>query len=139
MTCTCDLGVGDCNIHYAQASTDRIPIQYILVRKDLADVDDAVVQVAHAASEAIRAAPIDRRTTLRIKFVKDEAELLEYAVKLVETGVHIALIREPDAPYNGEATALATEPGTFRLNKLSKVLFLLPRATWMSVGEDPAK
>lgn len=107
------------------------PVQYVLVRRDL-PVYVQMVHVGHACGEAIREAPISRETVLRLLHVKDEAELRDYAARIEAKGIHARLVEEPDAPYCGQATALATEP-TMRGNALGKLLWHLPRA-----GEAPA-
>jgi hypothetical protein len=102
----------------------KLPAQYVLVRKDL-PVFVQMVNVAHAAGEAIRAAPISKRTIVRLLHVQNEEELLSYRDKLVAKGFHVALVNEPDAPYNGQAMSLATEPLTERTSAVSKVVFHL--------------
>ena len=103
------------------------PAQYCLVRKDL-PVYVQMVNVGHACGEAVRTAPISKRTVLRLLHVKDEAELLEYYERLKAKGFHLALVNEPDAPYNGQAMSFATEPLTERTSAVSKVVFHLKTA-----------
>lgn len=103
------------------------PVQYVLVRQDL-PVFIQMVNVGHACGEAIRQAPISRHTVLRLLHVQDETELIWYATKLHEKNFHHALINEPDAPWNGQAMALATEPSNERLNALGKMLYHLKAA-----------
>jgi hypothetical protein len=104
------------------------PVQYVLVRKDLPSVVQ-MVNVGHACGEAITVAPISRQTVLRVLHVRDEVELLSYADKLCEKDIHFAIVREPDAPYNNQNMALATEPSNERLNALGKLFFHLEKAT----------
>jgi len=103
------------------------PAQYVLVRKDL-PVYVQMVNVGHACGEAIVTAPISKRTVIRLLHVENEAELLEYHQKLKEKGFHLALVNEPDAPYNGQAMAFATEPLIARTSAVSKVVFHLKPA-----------
>lgn len=103
------------------------PVQYVLVRKDL-PIFVQMVNVAHAAGEAIRVAPISKRTVVRLLHVENEEELLAYRDKLVAKGFHVALVNEPDEPYNGQAMSLATEPLTERTSAISKIVFHLKTA-----------
>ena len=48
--------------------------------------------------------------------------------KLVAKGFNVAVVNEPDAPYNGAAMSLATEPLTERTSAVSKVVFHLKPA-----------
>jgi hypothetical protein len=103
------------------------PAQYVLVRKDL-PVFVQMVNVGHACGEAVRTAPISKRTVIRLLHVENEAELLAYRDKLVAKGFHVALVNEPDAPYNGQAMSLATEPLTERTSAVSKIVYHLKTA-----------
>ena len=106
---------------------EKPPAQYVLVRKDL-PVYVQMVNVGHACGEAILSAPISKRTILRLLHVADEAELLQYRDKLTSKGFTVAVVYEPDAPYNGAAMALATEPLTERTSAISKVVYHLKTA-----------
>lgn len=103
------------------------PAQYVLVRKDL-PVYVQMVNVGHACGEAITAAPISKRTVIRLLHVTDEAELLQYRDRLVAKGFHVVVVHEPDEPYNGQAMSLATEPLTERISAISKIVFHLKTA-----------
>ena len=103
------------------------PAQYVLVSKDL-PIYVQMVNVGHACGEAIVTAPISKRTVIRLLHVANEAELLSYRDRLVEKGFNIAVVHEPDEPYNGQAMALATEPLTERTSAISKVVFHLSPA-----------
>lgn len=107
--------------------TDKPPVQYVLVRQDL-PVFIQMVNVGHACGEAIQEAPISRQTIIRLLHVENEAELITYAQKLLDKGFFHAIIHEPDAPWNGQAMALATEPSNERLNALGKMLYHLKAA-----------
>lgn len=103
------------------------PAQYVLVRKDL-PVYVQMVNVGHACGEAIRTAPISKRTVIRLLHVENEAELLAYYEKFKAKGFHVSLVNEPDAPYNGQAMSFATEPLTERTSAISKVVYHLRTA-----------
>lgn len=111
------------------------PVQYVLVRKDL-PVFVQMVHVGHAASEAVRAVPVDPTTHMRLLHVTDEAELLRYSEELTRKGHDHRLIREPDMyvpgehrdDFEGPATALATDPASKRAGALSKIFWHLKRA-----------
>lgn len=105
----------------------KAPVQYVLVRKDL-PVYVQMVNVGHACGEAIRAAPISKRTIIRLLHVQDEVELMQFHDKLVAKGYHVGLVREPDAPYNNQAMAFAIEPMTERTSGIAKVVFHLKTA-----------
>lgn len=55
---------------------------------------------------------------------KDEQHLLEIAAKLEAHGILFSLIREPDAPFLNQATALGILPGP--RERLRKLLSNLP-------------
>lgn len=103
------------------------PAQYVLVRKDLPTFVQ-MVNVGHACGEAIVTAPISKRTVLRLLHVANEEELLQYRDKLVAKGFAVAVVYEPDPPYNGQAMSLATEPLTERTSAISKIVFHLKTA-----------
>ena len=111
------------------------PAQYVLVRKDL-PVFVQMVNVGHACGEAITTAPISKRTVIRLLHVANEDELLQYRDKLVTKGFHVAIVHEPDPPYNGQAMSLATEPLSERTSAVSKIVFHLKPAREY-VKEDP--
>jgi hypothetical protein len=110
-----------------EAQESKPPAQYVLVRKDL-PIYVQMVNVGHACGEAILTAPISKRTVIRLLHVENEGELLEYYEKLKAKGFNLALVNEPDAPYNGAAMAFATEPLTERTSAISKVVFHLKPA-----------
>ena len=107
--------------------TEKPPAQYVLVRKDLPTFVQ-MVNVGHACGESIRQAPISKRTVIRLLHVANEAELLEFKEKLEAKGFHVAVVYEPDPPYNGQAMSLATEPLTERTSALSKIVYHLKTA-----------
>jgi hypothetical protein len=80
-------------------------------------------------------APISRETHIRLLHVPDEAALFAYATMLAAKSFHHALVCEPDAPYNGQAMALATEPSIERISALGKLFFHLKPAAFLSDRE----
>ena len=105
----------------------KAPVQYVLVRQDL-PVYVQMVNVGHACGEAIVTAPISKRTIIRLLHVADEEELLQFRDKLKAKGFALAVVHEPDPPYNGAAMTLATEPLLERTSAISKVVFHLKPA-----------
>ena len=71
--------------------------------------------------------------------VPDERALLELAARVARAGIPHALIREPDAPWNGQATAIGFEPVVDR-DALRPYLRTLPllrdRCAWCVVLRD---
>lgn len=104
------------------------PVQYILVRKDL-PVFVQMVQACHASSEAVRVAPVSHETHIRLLHVENEAELLAYAEELTRKGHDFRLVCEPDEPFFGQATALATDPASPRIGALGKIFWHLSKAS----------
>lgn len=104
------------------------PVQYVLVRKDLPPTVQ-MVMVGHATAEAVRVAPIDKCTILRVLHVTDEAELVLYQGKLAAKGFGHALVIETDGEYAGKAMSLGTEPSAERVNALGKLFWHLSKAT----------
>ncbi len=72
-----------------------------------------VAQCIHAAGES---APgnLDPGTYAVALAARDEAHLLEVAARLGERGVPHHLIREPDPPFLGSATAIGIPPAAWR-------------------------
>lgn len=105
----------------------KVPVQYVLVRKDL-PVEVQAINIGHATAEAIRIAPIDKRTTLKLLHVADAAELLWFQLELMSKGYHVGLVREPNPPHYGAAMALATEPLTARVSGLGRLFYHLKPA-----------
>lgn len=114
----------------------RDPVQYALVRADLS-LELQMVHVGHATAEAIRTAPISKRTVLRLLHVQDEAELREYHGVLVGKGFHVGLVEEIDGPLTGQALALATEPSAERINALGKLFWHLKRVKFAADEPEP--
>lgn len=84
-------------------------------------------QIGHAAGQSSRLSveyPDD--TSLIVKAVTNEQELLAVESRLQAAGVSFRTFREPDAPYLGAATAIGCCPGPrAQLKKLLQDLPLL--------------
>ncbi len=70
----------------------------------------AACQAAHAAGESIRKLPVSDHTSVCVLVSESSAELESLAAALAEANIEHVLIREPDPPYNGAATAVGVEP-----------------------------
>lgn len=96
---------------------------YVVVRSDL-PLGFLAAQVVHAAGESSLArVPIG--TNAVVLAVPDEPALLAIAARLEAAGVAHTLIREPDAPWHGAATAIGIEPVSDR-STLRPLLSSLP-------------
>lgn len=67
-------------------------------------------QVAHAATEALRELPVPPGTRVVVLAANSSDDLEELSINLSFSAIEHALVHEPDPPYNGAATALATPP-----------------------------
>ena len=79
----------------------------MVIRNDLSEAQKAV-QACHAVWETA-----DRRgkhPNIICVVVKSEAKLLKTARELAENKVKFRTFHEPDAPQNGKATAICTQP-----------------------------
>jgi hypothetical protein len=86
------------------------PFQYVVLhRSDRPGV--YAVQAAHAASEAIRVAPVAKDTRVCVLVAESSDELEALSIALTAAGVHHSIVREDKPPFVNVATALATEPG----------------------------
>jgi hypothetical protein len=87
------------------------PIQYIVVHRSTKNLPGVLAcQTAHAAGEAIRKAPVSSDTRVVALVAEKSEDLEQLSQSLTAAGIHSVLIREPDAPYYGAATALGSEP-----------------------------
>lgn len=103
-------------------NTDPITYHYIIIRNDLS-LGNFAAQLAHAAGESV-STPLPKNTHVVILAVRGEAALLAVAEKLSLSNILFTLIEEPDAPFNGAATALGIHPGP--RTHVRKVLAHLP-------------
>lgn len=86
------------------------PFQYVVLHKsDRPGV--YAVQAAHAASEAIRVAPVAKDTRVCVLVADSSDELEQLSTALTAAGIHHSIVLEDKPPFVGVATALATEPG----------------------------
>lgn len=87
------------------------PYQYIVLHQSCRNHPGVLAcQAAHAAGESIRSLPVSPETVV-CALVADKSEDLEQlAVRLNAAGIEHVIIREPDAPYNGAATAVGISP-----------------------------
>ena len=83
-----------------------------MVRRDLS-LGDLAAQIVHAAGETSPGG-LPANTHAVVLAVDHEHDLVELAERLARASVPHRLIREPDAPFNGAATALGIVPGPRR-------------------------
>jgi len=91
---------------------------YVVVRADL-PVGFAMAQVCHAAGESALGGPVPDGTNAVVLAVADEAQLLAVFARLEARRLSPFLIREPDAPYHDQATAIGLPPRVGRVRLLS--------------------
>ena len=78
------------------------------MRSDL-PVGFLAAQVTHAAGESVDG-PVPPETNAVVLAVHDEASLVDLAARLCAAQIPHALIREPDPPWCGAATAIGLRP-----------------------------
>lgn len=87
------------------------PYQYVILHRSCANLFGiGVCQAIHAATECIRTVPVSDQTHVVALVAEKSEDLVLLAERLREAGIHHVLIREPDPPYNGAATAVGIEP-----------------------------
>lgn len=85
--------------------------QYVVLHRSAAKHPGVLAaQAIHAAGESIRTAPVPSSTYAVALVADTSADLEQLSEVLKANGIHHVLIREPDPPYNGAATALGVEP-----------------------------
>lgn len=94
----------------------------MIVRRDLR-LGDLAAQLVHAAGET-SPGNLPDDTHAVVLAVDHEQDLVDLATRLERAGIAHKLIREPDAPFNGAATALGVAPGPRR--PLRRLLSRLP-------------
>ncbi len=84
---------------------------YVILHQSLKNHAGALAcQTAHAVSEAIRCLPVNQEARA-VALVAETSSALELLhLELRKAGVHHAIVREPDPPYSGAATAIGIEP-----------------------------
>jgi peptidyl-tRNA hydrolase len=78
----------------------------------------------HAAGESAQNVTVPANTHAVVLAVPDEDSLLLIEAKLSKAGIEFASIREPDAPYFGQITAIGIKPQP--REKIRKLLSNLP-------------
>lgn len=101
---------------------------YVVIRADLPP-GFASGQIVHAAGETAVGGPVPVGTHAVVLEVEDEAHLLRISAKLANRGVPRHLVREPDAPFCGAATALGIPPGPRRRELSGLPLYAPERRT----------
>ena len=91
-------------------------------------------QIVHGAGESIRS-PLPPETSAIVLEVRDESHLLTIAKQLQLHGVPHVLIREIDAPFTGQCTAIGVVPLTDR-SKVKKIFSSLPLLGKMKTDKD---
>ena len=99
---------------------------YTIIRTDI-PLGDMLAQTMHATGETATPLPISGTHAVCLA-AKDEEDLLRVANRLDRRKVPYKLIREPDAPYNGEATAIGLYPVQDR-KPIRRALSRLPLVT----------
>lgn len=101
-----------CNPPSPGKPRDRRLTQYVVLHRSCAGHPGVLAaQTIHAAGESIRARSLPPSSTYAVALVADtSADLEQLSEVLRAEGIHHALIHEPDAPYNGAATAVGIEP-----------------------------
>lgn len=102
-----------------------------MVRSDL-PLGFLTAQVAHAASES-SLTPDPLGTNVVVLAVPSEAMLLAVYQRLVMANVRCVLITEPDAPWDGAATAIGVE----RVDDRKIVKRVLQHLPLLGSKEDP--
>lgn len=88
-----------------------VPTQYIVLHASCRNQPGvAACQAAHAAAESVRTLPVHPETSVCALMAESSADLEDLARVLTEHGIQHVLIREPDPPYSGAATAVGIEP-----------------------------
>lgn len=84
---------------------------YVVLHQSLAKLAGAAAsQAIHAATESLRSLPVPEDTHAAILEADTSEDLASLADGIAAAGFKVAVIREPDAPYNGAITAVACEP-----------------------------
>jgi peptidyl-tRNA hydrolase len=81
---------------------------YVIIRADL-PLGFMAAQIVHAAGET-SPGNIPPETNAIVLSVPDEASLLSVHDRLTKAGLGHHLVSEPDAPWNGQATAIGIPP-----------------------------
>lgn len=100
---------------------------FTVLRRDI-PVGFAMAQNTHASGESagLLGAPVPEGTYAYCLQVANEDELLDVSRRLDEAGIAHVLVREPDEPWCGQATAIGVVP-TRRKRAVDRVVGSLPR------------
>lgn len=82
---------------------------YVIVRGDM-PLGDQLAQTTHAAGESAAGREVPHDTHAVVLAARGEQELLAVHAELEAAGIWHTLVREPDAPYCGAATAIGIPP-----------------------------
>ena len=85
------------------------PYSYVIVRKDIKFSHQAV-QGTHAAIEYFKGHFHNLHPSIIYVVVKDEKKLKQVAETLLDQEITFSIFRETMEPYNGDMTAICTEP-----------------------------
>lgn len=108
----------------SESSTEAIFYHYVIIRNDL-PIGAKIAQTIHAAGESANNKVLPKNTHAIALSCQNENELLRLEFRLNQNNIEYVLIREPDAPYNGEAMAIGICPQP-RTKLLKKLLSNLP-------------
>lgn len=87
------------------------PTQYIVLHQSVRNHPGVcAVQAAHAGGESVLGVPATGDTRVVALMAERSEDLESLSVTLTDAGIHHAVIREPDAPYNGAAVAVGVVP-----------------------------
>jgi peptidyl-tRNA hydrolase len=99
---------GSAALSVCACKADDALCHYIITRTDL-PLGFMAAQIVHAAGESVSTRVPDDTNAIVLS-VPSELRLLAISERLTARGVEHALIREPDAPWNGQATAIGIPP-----------------------------
>lgn len=105
------------------STTEPVLYHYVLVRKDL-PFGTALAQTVHAAGESAQNTVVPPNTHAVVLAVPDEKALLDVEAKLLQHGIEIKSIREPDMPWCGQLMTIGIKPQP--REKIRKLLSNLP-------------
>ncbi len=100
------------------------PYHYCIVRSDM-PIGNQMAQLLHAAGES-SPGNLESGTFAVCLHARTEEQLLITHQKLTEAGIPSVLIREPDAPFCNQATAIGISPGP--RERVRRILRDLPLA-----------
>lgn len=88
---------------------DDPPFKYVVLHTGcLNRIGVAIVQAGHALEESVREVPVLKTTTYCALEAPSSEALEQFSRELTDLGIDHEINREPDAPWNGHATSVAT-------------------------------